>query len=194
MDVQPAYRVDPYDERKRHYKAGEYVIRQGDPNDQILYVLNKGQLGVFRENVQIAEISEPNVFFGEMSLLFNEPRTASIKTLSPCTVTAFEGGLDRLTQDRPLVALKLLASLARRLERTSRDHAEALKELHAVRGRIEGVAEELQEVAAKNEALAKQNEELTESIEVVQEILQRKQQEVDELTKKRGFFSKRGKK
>jgi len=67
------------------YRAGEAIIRQGE-TDTSMFGLAEGLLEVTvklegdDKSVQISEI-EPGGFFGEMSLLANEPRSATVTTL-----------------------------------------------------------------------------------------------------------------
>jgi small-conductance mechanosensitive channel/CRP-like cAMP-binding protein len=63
------------------YTAGEVLVRQGEPGDS-LFVIKAGQVrvDVRNENGQVATVAAlgPDDFFGEMSLLTGEPRSASV--------------------------------------------------------------------------------------------------------------------
>jgi signal transduction histidine kinase len=63
--------------------AGELVLREGDPGDSLFVVLD-GQLEVTkrqgRQDVLLA-VYKPGQFFGEMALLEQAPRSASVRTL-----------------------------------------------------------------------------------------------------------------
>ncbi len=179
--------------REESYESGQLIFREGDPYDGVLYILNKGKLEILRSNELIAEISGENVFFGEMSLLLGSPRTASVKTLTPCTITTYEGGLEQIVRQLPMVTLKLLASLAWRLEQTSRDYVEILENLHNVEELMAGKEAVIEEVNERNQSLEQQNEELQSSIEALQRVLDNKQKELDELTQKRGLFGRQRK-
>lgn len=74
-----------------HFGAGEVVIRQGDVGDK-LYVIQSGEAGVFRavadgEPTQVA-VHKPGAYFGEMALLSDAPRNATVKALTPLDVLA----------------------------------------------------------------------------------------------------------
>ncbi|MBI3241899.1 MAG: mechanosensitive ion channel [Chloroflexi bacterium] len=63
------------------YTAGETLVRQGDAGDS-LFVIKSGQVrvDVRSESGQVTTVAvlHPGDFFGEMSLLTGEPRTASV--------------------------------------------------------------------------------------------------------------------
>ena len=63
------------------FSEGEVIIKQGDIGDSF-YLVASGQVSVHVNHVQVAELGSGS-FFGEMSLLSNERRNA--------TVTAIEG-------------------------------------------------------------------------------------------------------
>lgn len=65
---------------KRPFKAGEVIIKQGTPGETF-YILASGTAGVFKERwfskKRFADLGE-NQFFGEIALLENTGRTASV--------------------------------------------------------------------------------------------------------------------
>jgi small-conductance mechanosensitive channel/CRP-like cAMP-binding protein len=66
------------------FAPGDIATRQGEPSDS-LYILARGQVGIFREpdpgappgRQQLAKLSAP-AFFGEMGLLAGQARTATV--------------------------------------------------------------------------------------------------------------------
>lgn len=89
----------------KEYAVGEAIIKQGDPGDAF-YVLASGQVSVQVNHVQVA-VLESGAFFGEIALLSNEKRSASVYCLSEeakCLVlsradfNALLGPLDELLQ------------------------------------------------------------------------------------------------
>jgi len=77
-----------------HFEPGEAIFRQGDWGDKV-YIIMKGEVEVVREEPGKGEIlltkQGPGDCFGELALLSNTPRTATVRT-----VTA----VDALTIDR----------------------------------------------------------------------------------------------
>ena len=80
--------IDSFEEKK--YKAGENVITQGDEGD-VLYLVESGELDcekVFKagDKPTYLKTYKPGESFGELALLYNAPRAATIraKTDSTC--------------------------------------------------------------------------------------------------------------
>jgi putative ABC transport system ATP-binding protein len=74
------------------YEADEIVLRQGDPSDSFLVVVEgEGAIRVESANGETAElgrISTP-ASLGEIGLLLGEPRTASVVATGPLTALRF---------------------------------------------------------------------------------------------------------
>lgn len=67
---------------EKRYKAGELVIKEGDQGDE-MFVLESGSLDctkVFKGNTEptFLKTYEPGEGFGELALLYNAPRAATI--------------------------------------------------------------------------------------------------------------------
>lgn len=73
----------------RIYPANTILISEGDTTDS-LYVVLEGEVKVFASDEQgkevILNILGPGEYFGELALLDDEPRSASVKTLVPTKV------------------------------------------------------------------------------------------------------------
>ena len=67
------------------YGRGETVVRQGDEGAS-MFVLARGEAVVRLEPgaTEVARFTEPGAFFGEMSLLTGEPRSASVVAVTDC--------------------------------------------------------------------------------------------------------------
>lgn len=73
-----------------YYKAGETIIRQGEKGD-LMYILVEGALQVYIQSLEQADLIPvahltPGKYFGEMSLLVGEPRSATIVSLTDTMV------------------------------------------------------------------------------------------------------------
>ena len=66
------------------FEAGEAIFQQGDDGDRF-YILLEGEVDVERDGVPIAKLHSGD-FFGETALLFDTPRTATIRATAS-TVT-----------------------------------------------------------------------------------------------------------
>ena len=102
------------EELKQRFLPDEYIFRQGEKGDKA-YLLLDGRVAIEINDKKVAEISEMEVF-GEMSLILQKPRTASIKALKPTIVLPIDKKIleDLLTQSPPVVS-SLVKQLAYRL-------------------------------------------------------------------------------
>ena len=107
-------RVIMKEELKQRFLPDEYIFRQGEKGDKA-YLLLDGRVAIEINDKKVAEISEMEVF-GEMSLILQKPRTASIKALKPTIVLPIDKKIleDLLTQSPPVVS-SLVKQLAYRL-------------------------------------------------------------------------------
>jgi predicted MFS family arabinose efflux permease len=97
--------------------AGHVIIRQGDRGDRF-YVVAEGHARVTREGLAIAEPG-PGEYFGEIALLRDVPRTATITALTPMRLIAIER--DRFLEAVTGHSQSREHALAVAAERTQRD-------------------------------------------------------------------------
>lgn len=75
-----------------HFEAGETIFRQGDLGDMV-YVIVKGEVQAIREDPdggedQILATMGEGEYFGEMALLSNAPRTATVRAITDLDAVA----------------------------------------------------------------------------------------------------------
>lgn len=110
----------------RSFRDGEYVVRQGDTSDNAYLILSGGAQVIVefdgRASV-VAELRDSEVF-GEMAMLCETPRTASIRAIGDLHTLCFEReGMLRLLREFPEMAIEMSRSLAQRLDRTTTELA-----------------------------------------------------------------------
>ena len=84
--------IDSFEEKK--YKAGQNVITQGEEGD-VLYLVDLGELDcekVFKpgEKPTYLKTYKPGESFGELALLYNAPRAATIRAKTDSTCWALD--------------------------------------------------------------------------------------------------------
>src|SRR4030042_6495157 len=96
------------------YQRGEVVFRQGEPGDTI-YIIQSGAVEVSQlrnDKKVVLALLEHGDFFGEMALIDNHPRTATVTTIYRTRLLSFTRSsfLERVRHD-PGVVLHLLKGL-----------------------------------------------------------------------------------
>eukprot|EP00475_Leptophrys_vorax_P021445 TRINITY_DN29178_c0_g1_i1.p1 TRINITY_DN29178_c0_g1~~TRINITY_DN29178_c0_g1_i1.p1 ORF type:complete len:752 (-),score=178.18 TRINITY_DN29178_c0_g1_i1:59-2314(-) len=76
---------------KVEVKQGESIIKQGDPGDNF-YVVESGEFDIFKNGEKVNHAGQ-GVCFGELALMYNAPRAATVTALTNSLVWA----LDRYT-------------------------------------------------------------------------------------------------
>jgi putative peptide zinc metalloprotease protein len=98
--------------------AGETIIRQGETGEEECFLLRSGRVEVLVRGAQGDERSlatlGPGSLFGEVALLTDEPRNATVKALEPCTLLTLRRtdllealGEDRQTGERMLELVRM---------------------------------------------------------------------------------------
>uniref|UniRef100_A0A060T9H9 cAMP-dependent protein kinase regulatory subunit n=1 Tax=Blastobotrys adeninivorans TaxID=409370 RepID=A0A060T9H9_BLAAD len=80
--------------QERTFEKGSYIIKQGDEGDYF-YVVESGSVNYYKDN-EFVNSSGAGSSFGELALMYNAPRAASVVANSDCVLWA----LDRLTFKR----------------------------------------------------------------------------------------------
>ena len=108
--------------RTRTWMAGETVFRAGDDGSS-LYIVSSGSVKIAVTSPDGREkalaVLGPGEFFGELSLLDGQPRSADAVTLEDSTLHMLPGEQFRLfLRARPDACLGVMAALSLRLRRT----------------------------------------------------------------------------
>jgi CRP-like cAMP-binding protein len=98
----------------RTVPAGEVVIAQDDPGTEMMVILD-GSAAVTRGKRKLRVLGVGNVC-GEMSLLDNQPRSATVTALEPTRMLVINGpAFRKLLAKVPSLSASLLATLSMRL-------------------------------------------------------------------------------
>jgi CRP-like cAMP-binding protein len=114
----------------KHFAPGDILFRQGDPSDHVVRV-RSGRADVLREvgeDLILLGTANEGEFLGEMGVLDERPRSATVRAASALEVELIsrQSFLERVSGD-PQLAQKLLVRMSARL----RDVEDMLANLHA---------------------------------------------------------------
>lgn len=103
------------------YPAGKVLCKEGETGSDF-FVIMEGEAEVTREGKQLATLVSGD-FFGEVALVEDVPRVATVTTTAPvrCFVLT-RGRFLHLLDDLPDVERKVMRALARRLVSASSEH------------------------------------------------------------------------
>jgi ATP-binding cassette subfamily B protein len=102
------------------FEAGQDVIVEGEMGDK-LYVIARGTVHVLVKDQagkeQFIDCMEDGDYFGEMALLLNQPRSATIRTVTPTLLLSlsreqFFHLLDQFPEHRPAIDRRIALSQA----------------------------------------------------------------------------------
>jgi CRP/FNR family transcriptional regulator, cyclic AMP receptor protein len=98
---------------RRAVAAGTLVLHEGSKTGH-LFVLIEGRLEVIKGDSVVAVLAEPGAVLGEMSVLLDQPHTATVRAASDSVVYEIDDAAAFL-RDQPAVALLIARLLAQRL-------------------------------------------------------------------------------
>ena len=101
---------------ERHLRGGEVLFGQGAADERSVAVLVEGALRVELDGVELAEITVPGAFVGEIGALLGGARTATVVAAAD-TVVRVIGDPEAFFRDDPRLGLELARQLAGRLQR-----------------------------------------------------------------------------
>lgn len=114
----------------RDVAAGTEVVKQGEPGDG-WFLIREGELSASREveggGTRVLGVMKPPQCFGEIAIVEERPRSASVQASTDCVLLHFplEGFRELADAGRP-VAFRLVLGIARSLSERTRKLTEAL--------------------------------------------------------------------
>lgn len=124
------------------FDAGKPIVRQGDPADAA-YLIIDGEAEVIVTTpagpVTVA-ILGPNEIFGEIAILCNMPRNATVRAKNRLIALRIsKEPFMRMVREFPTMAVTIMQELAQRLSSTNNQLSSALSEVKRLREQV-GVA------------------------------------------------------
>lgn len=100
------------------YRPGDWIIRQGSEGDG-MYLIESGTVEILREEngeeIHLADLSEED-FIGEMSLIDQQPRSASVRAKTDCALLHLSRtNFMHMLSKNHTTALKVTFNIARQL-------------------------------------------------------------------------------
>lgn len=129
----PLFRYLTYPERIKvlsisktlQFQTSTEFVKEGEIGDQFFIILS-GKVGVMKNGVQI-QVREAGDSVGEMSIIDQGPRSASLLAATPVTVVAISRkSLFQLLREDTQIGVKLLWALAAEVNKKLRDTTEKL--------------------------------------------------------------------
>lgn len=110
------------DINEKIYNDGEIIISEGsDGNEIYMLVESVNGLSVLKDNREIGIIDKPGEFFGEMSAILKEKRTATVVARGRSVVRVFSGdNIEEVFEIFPHIAKVIVDTIAKRLVDTNK--------------------------------------------------------------------------
>ncbi len=114
--------------QREHYHKGAVIVQEEEPGD-CMYIIESGQVKVITAKggqEKIHAYLGPGNFFGEMSVLLGEKRSATVQVVIDVDLLVLrKDDLDALLKEHPVIALAITRELSRRLGRALEVPAQA---------------------------------------------------------------------
>ncbi len=106
---------------EQDFAAGQFIVRQGQIGTG-LYIVVDGAVRVLRGSEELADLG-PGDFFGEMSVIDQQPRTASVQAITDTRCLGLASWeLLQLLQTDTALSLNLIRGLVARIREQGEHH------------------------------------------------------------------------
>jgi CRP-like cAMP-binding protein len=104
------------DKESASFAAGQIVFQAGDPGET-MYVATEREVEILEGSI-ILEVAEPGTIVGELALIDDEPRSATVIAKTKCRLVPVDRRqFQYMTQETPFFALTVMKVLTDRLRR-----------------------------------------------------------------------------
>jgi CRP-like cAMP-binding protein len=105
--------------KERKYDAGSAIVEKGEGGVGF-YLILEGAVEIKSNGTTLAKLG-PGQFFGEMSVIDNQPRSANVVAVEPSRCLILSAwSFNALITEHPKIALKILQEFVRRLRDTNK--------------------------------------------------------------------------
>ncbi|MFN8527613.1 MAG: cyclic nucleotide-binding domain-containing protein [Anaerolineae bacterium] len=113
----------------KQFKQGDVIFQRGDPAHE-MYVVIDGEAEIHLMD-NLTEVVAQGGFFGEMALISDEPRSATVTAKTDCKIVPVdEKRFNFMVSETPNFALTIMRVLVERLRRRNQHVADLLKTLN----------------------------------------------------------------
>jgi CRP/FNR family cyclic AMP-dependent transcriptional regulator len=104
--------------KERTYETGDVIVQKGEGGVGF-YLILEGSVEIRSDGTTIAKLG-PGQFFGEMSVIDNQPRSADVVAIEPSRCLILSAwSFNALISENPKIALRMLQEFVRRLRSTN---------------------------------------------------------------------------
>jgi len=106
------------------FKKGEYIFRQGDKQNFMAFIVD-GKVEIVKESADQLEITVvtllPRTYFGEMSFVDDEPRSASAIAKEETTMLFLSSeSFERICDVHPKIGMRIIKNIAKMISQRLR--------------------------------------------------------------------------
>jgi CRP-like cAMP-binding protein len=106
------------DKEATSFAAGDFVFKAGDPGET-MYIVTEGEVEILAGSA-ILETAGPGSIVGELALIDDEPRSATVVAKTDCRLVAVDRRrFQYMVQETPFFGLAVMKVLADRLRQTN---------------------------------------------------------------------------
>jgi CRP-like cAMP-binding protein len=104
----------------RKYVGGDIIVREGDGGDEMFIIL-QGKVTIEVGDITVGEMGSGD-FFGEMSLIDNAPRSATVTAAELTLLFAInDKNFERIISWEPVIAIRIMKSLSKRVRELNQE-------------------------------------------------------------------------